>query len=674
MLAGFLGRATIIDGAALSLIWPAAGVATLWIGTGNRSTWVNDFLALALATFAVNALTGSPPAASLVFVVTNVIQVVAFLVLLRRWLPDLWGFGGTAPLLRLADLGRLTLAALLGSLLGASVGALGRTLVVGQTDLSSFIVWWGRNGVAVIVIVTLGILIGQPLSGTGSARTRIARIRAALRPRSWVHLLEGAALVGGSAGLFVLMFLDETGHPLAFLVLVMSVWAGIRFGPLTVTLHGIAMGATGVGFTLAGIGPFAVIEDPYYRALVAQTFVAMAVLTGLALAFSRAERDQANRDLLRERRAADDRARMLDAVLESMTEGILVVEEGGRILVRNRAARAFAELIGEPTDQIQPAENYGLQHSNGLPVTDEELPAVRALAGETVPPEDLHLRTEAAPEGRVLEVAARPLDSEDPDAPRRAMVNTRDVTVDREHRDTLASFAGVVAHDLSNPLSRIDGWAEALADEFEHGDVPPVVGQAMLTRIQAASEHMREFIADLMSYTIARDQSLHLGPVDLTAEARSLAELRTDAPSARSAPQVDVQEGLALWADRGLVRQLLDNLIGNAVKYVAPGVAPRISVTGRPLAEWLEIRVRDNGIGIPEYQREEIFESFHQAHGDGFGGTGLGLTICRRIVERHGGSIRVEAAPEGTGSTFVLVLPALVRTAAAAPVAAPHLV
>ena len=88
------------------------------------------------------------------------------------------------------------------------------------------------------------------------------------------------------------------------------------------------------------------------------------------------------------------------------------------------------------------------------------------------------------------------------------MVNLRDVTLDRQHRDTLASFAGVVAHDLFNPLSVVDGWTEALADEFEHGPVSPRSARRWSTGSSDAAAHMREFIADLMSYTIARDQSL----------------------------------------------------------------------------------------------------------------------------------------------------------------------
>ena len=125
---------------------------------------------------------------------------------------------------------------------------------------------------------------------------------------------------------------------------------------------------------------------------------------------------------------------------------------------------------------------------------------------------------------------------------------------------------------------------------------------------------------------------------------------------AENRPRITVAEGLRVWGDEVLLRQLLDNLIGNAVKYVAPGVRPEIEVTGHQSADELEVRVSDNGIGIPPDEREQIFDTFHRAHAQGYRGTGLGLSICRQIVERHGGSIRVEAAAGG-GSAFVITLP-----------------
>jgi len=649
---GFLGRVTVIDEGSLSLIWPAAGVAALWLASGSRQTWPGDFAALAVASVAVNVTTGAPLGAAIAFAVSNVLQIGLFTALARRWIDDVWGLGGSTPLHRVADLGRLVAVAVTASLAGAATGALGLWLTGAHFDLVSVLVWWGRNAVSLIVITVFGLLAGAPLFAARSPRELGRILLQSVHARTLARLVEAELLVAISVGLYAVIFGQRTAEPLAFLVLAVSVWAGLRFTPIAVMAHGLATGAAGLLFTLHGYGPFASIESPHYRALVAQVFIVTTVLTGLSLAFSRGERDDANRRLAVARRESDDRARLLEAILESMKEGLVVVEDGGRILVANSATQ---ELLGldEPHDRLRPAASYGLFHEDGTAVTDG--PGRRALEGEEIPPADFHLRVDTVPQGRVLEIGARPLAQQGPDDRALAMINIRDVTLDRQHRDTLASFAGVVAHDLFNPLTLVTGWAESLEEEFADGAVPAAVGLPMVERLRDAANHMRHVIGDLLAYTVARDQSLRPGPVDLTAEIRALAQLRADGPGA---PEFSVAPGMDVWGDPGLVRQLFDNLLGNAVKYVAPGVRPRVDVRGHRDRDWLEVRVTDNGIGIPEDHRELVFENFHRVDRDGYQGTGLGLAICRRIADRHGGSIHAEQGPDGLGTTFVVTLPA----------------
>jgi len=654
LLFGYLGRSTVIDQATVALIWPAGGVAALWLGSGSRQTWPGDLSALAIASFTVNATTGASAATSLAFMVSTLIQVCVYVFLARRWTEDVWGLGGSQPLERLNDLGRVVIASLVASFVGAVTGAAGLWLTTGGADLSGFPVWWGRNCVSLVVITALGLLAGPPLFAARSPRDLGRILFQSVRARTLARLFEAELLVACSFGLYVLIFSYHSAAPLSFLVLAVSVWAGLRFTPVVVMVHGVAMGLTGLLFTLHGTGPFASIESAPFRALAAQVFLATTVMTGLTLAFSRVERDHATRRLAHARREADERARLLSAVLESMSEGLVVVEDGGRVLVSNAASRSLLGL-DELRTELRPAAEYGLFHDDGTPLTDEQLPALLALAGEEVPPRDYHLRIDALPEGRVLEIGARPVHPQGADERPLAMVNIRDVTVDRQHRDALASFAGVVAHDLFNPLTIVTGWAEALEEEFTDGSVQPKVGMPMVARVHEAASHMRDVIGDLLAYTVARDQSLRPVAVDLTAEVRSLGLLRIDGPRH---PLITVAPDLRVWADAGLVRQLFDNLLGNAVKYVAPGVRPRVDVRGRRDGDWLEVRVTDNGIGIPEDQRELVFETFHRAHDSGYQGTGLGLAICRRIADRHGGSIHAEAGPDQIGTAFVIRLPA----------------
>jgi signal transduction histidine kinase len=651
---GYLGRITVIDHGSISLIWPAAGVAAVWVGSGTRQTWPGDLLALAVASFFVNFATGAPGVVSAAFLVSNVLQVCTYVVLIRRWSPDLWGLGGSVPLHRLADLGRIVAAAVLACLVGASTGAVALAATVGGVQLQSIVVWWGRNCVSLMVIALFCLLVGPPLSRTRSAGDVLRMLGEAVRPRTPAKVLEVVLLLSTSVALCAALFDQRAAEPLSFLLLVLSVWAGLRFSPIAVMAHGLSMGVAGLIFTLHGNGLFAGIESEHYRALVAQLFIATTVLTGLSLAFSRVERDTANRRLAAARREADERARLLGAVLESMNEGLLVLDEDGRVLVSNAATDRLLGTEGL-ADAARLAAERTLFHDDGTPLAAGELPALRVLAGDQVEPADYHLRADSVPEGRVLEIGARPLAPQDAEERPLAMMNIRDVTADRQHRDALASFAGVVAHDLFNPLTIVTGWTESLADEFSAGPVPGSVGLPMVARVHEAANHMRHVIGDLLSYTVARDQSLRPADVDLTAEVRALAQLRIDGPTA---PLITVAPGLRVWADAGLVRQLFDNLLGNAVKYVDPQVRPHVDVRGRRDGDWLEVRVSDNGIGIPEDQRELVFERFHRAHDTGYRGTGLGLAICRSIVDRHGGSIHAEAGPGGNGTTFVLRLPA----------------
>jgi signal transduction histidine kinase len=651
---GFLGRLTVIDETSLSLIWPAAGVAALWLATGDRRTWPTDFAALAVASFGVNVATGASVIAGVAFAGSNVLQVAIFVLLTRRWTSDVWGLGGAVPLHRLGDLGRIVGISVLACLAGSLTGAL--ALWVTQVDFPaiSVLVWWGRNAVSMMVLAVFGLVAGPPLFAATSLRDLGRILYDAARARSLGRLLETELLVATSVVLYLAIFAERTAEPLSFLVLSVSIWAGLRFSPSAVMVHGLAIGAAGLVFTLNGVGPLAEIQSPHFRAMVAQLFMATTVLTGLSLAFSRVERDQATGRLGQARRESDERARLLRAVLDSMNEGLVVVEEGGRIVLTNAATPTLLG-IDDLHRRLRPAAAYRLFHADGTPLSDEDLPGLRTLDGEAVPPADFHLRAETVPQGRVLEIGVEPLPQLNPDDRPLAMINIRDVTLDRQHRDALASFAGVVAHDLFNPLTVVSGWAETLEEGFAAGPVSPADGLPMVRHLQDAANHMRHVIGDLLAYTVARDQSLRPGPVDLTAEIRSLARLREEGPEP---PVISVAPAMQVWADPGLVRQLFDNLLGNAVKYVAPGVTPRVDVRAHRDHDWLEVRVTDNGIGIPDDQRELVFESFHRVHSDGYQGTGLGLAICRRIADRHGGSIQAEQGPDGLGTTFVVRLPA----------------
>ena len=255
---------------------------------------------------------------------------------------------------------------------------------------------------------------------------------------------------------------------------------------------------------------------------------------------------------------------------------------------------------------------------------------------------------------RVVTVSAIPLPHDDLQDRTRALVLIRDTTNEHANREELAAFAGVVAHDLRNPLAAIDGWTEMIADELDAGVLDAQLAREFVSRVRSSSRRMRELIRDLLAHATSGARDLAVARVDVTAMVEEIA-IGRQAAGASSAPS---------WCrrcsgDPVLVRQVLDNLIGNALKYVAPGEEPKIAVRGhRSDDQLVTIEVVDHGIGIPDDDRERIFDEFHRAHYREYEGSGLGLSIVRRIVTRHGGTIEALPNPVGQGSVFRFTLPA----------------
>ncbi|WP_157441716.1 sensor histidine kinase [Actinoplanes awajinensis] len=233
----------------------------------------------------------------------------------------------------------------------------------------------------------------------------------------------------------------------------------------------------------------------------------------------------------------------------------------------------------------------------------------------------------------------------------------------RRREAELVGFAGVIAHDLRNPLARIAGYTDFLREEAaryleeDHREY--------LERVHVCEQQMTVLLDDLLEYATADNRPLQARPVDLHALVEQVVRDRQESPGAREATVI-VGALPTVDGDPTLLQQLFDNLIGNAVKYTPAGRAPFVRIGSRPEPgdRW-RIEVSDNGIGIPEEQRESVFDAFTRAGGsEGFPGTGLGLAIVHRIVERHHGAIGVDPNPD-QGSCFWIVIPAASATVAA---------
>jgi PAS domain S-box-containing protein len=228
----------------------------------------------------------------------------------------------------------------------------------------------------------------------------------------------------------------------------------------------------------------------------------------------------------------------------------------------------------------------------------------------------------------------------------------------------LEEFASVASHDLQEPLRKIQSFGDQLYSRY--AAVLGVQGREDLGRIQAAASRMRRLIDDLLSFARITSNAKAFRPVDLEQVAREVVadlEGRIEQTGAR----VDVGNLPVIDAEPTQMRQLFQNLIGNGLKFHRADLPPVVTVRAEPpspasATPSCRIIVEDNGIGFDEKHRDRIFKLFERLHGRSeYEGTGMGLAICRKIVEWHGGSITAYSAP-GQGATFVVSMPSQQKT------------
>jgi PAS domain S-box-containing protein len=229
----------------------------------------------------------------------------------------------------------------------------------------------------------------------------------------------------------------------------------------------------------------------------------------------------------------------------------------------------------------------------------------------------------------------------------------------------LEEFASVASHDLQEPLRKIQSFVGYLRDE--QADTLNAEGRAYLDRIENAASRMKTLVADLLEISRLSSKGKPFIPVDLSeVVAGVLSDL--EARLAQTNGRVEILELPTIDSDPVQMRQLLQNLIGNALKFHRKDATPLVQVSaeiidgqdanGRPAPGGAcRIYVTDNGIGFDEKYLDRVFTIFQRLHGRGeYEGTGIGLAICRKIVERHGGTITARSKL-GEGTTFIVSMP-----------------
>jgi light-regulated signal transduction histidine kinase (bacteriophytochrome) len=240
-------------------------------------------------------------------------------------------------------------------------------------------------------------------------------------------------------------------------------------------------------------------------------------------------------------------------------------------------------------------------------------------------------------------------------------VEERTAELARSNRE-LQDFASIASHDLQEPLRKVQAFGNLLVEK--HSECLDNEGRDYLARMKSAAARMQGLIDSLLDYSRVTSRAMPFSEVDLNeaaGEALSNLEIRIKETGGR----VEVGGLPFIVADRSQIVQLFQNLIGNGLKFHKESEPPHVKVHARPEKraksggnDFLEITVEDNGIGFDEARVDRIFEPFQRLHGRSspYSGTGMGLAICRKIVERHGGTITAKSTV-GKGSAFIITLP-----------------
>lgn len=223
-----------------------------------------------------------------------------------------------------------------------------------------------------------------------------------------------------------------------------------------------------------------------------------------------------------------------------------------------------------------------------------------------------------------------------------------------QSNEELEHFASIAAHDLQEPLRKIRAFADRLVTKY--AQLIPADGRDYLERMQSGASRMQNLIDDLLTYSRVRTKKNPYVNVDLK---QTLADVISDLeiPIEQSGAKISVSELPVIQADVSQMHQLFMNLVSNALKFRKSDRPTEIKVESEVHGAACRIKVKDNGIGFEEKYLDRIFNIFQRLHGRGeYPGTGVGLAVCRRIAERHGGSITATSTPD-QGSTFIVNLP-----------------
>ncbi|HDQ39609.1 MAG TPA: HAMP domain-containing protein [Desulfonatronum sp.] len=342
-------------------------------------------------------------------------------------------------------------------------------------------------------------------------------------------------------------------------------------------------------------------------------------------------------------KAMREQKAQLEALFNGLSEGVLTVDQQGRILSVNPAFMRFFPMV---------------QHMEGKTIIEATLEpdlaaaVQRILESRSQQEESLLL---SRPGGRELEAKINIY--RDPSENLRCVVVVQDVSLPRRMEKIRRDFVANVSHELRTPLTSIKGYTETLL-----GDPPPEpeTARTFLNVIHKNAGHMASMVTDLLKLAKLESEA-PLGPLQIVdahislEEALDICSPLADAKSVLLEKQLD-QQKINVFGDKNQLTQVFQNIVENAIRF-SPARG-KITIAVRPQGEFVVFSITDQGPGIPREHQDRLFERFYRqdsARSEGNGGTGLGLAICKHIIRNHEGRIWVESVP-GEGATFLFTL------------------
>ncbi|WP_433933055.1 ATP-binding protein [Sorangium cellulosum] len=541
-------------------------------------------------------------------------------------------------------------------------------------------------------------ILGRLLSPAAGVISLLARERGLSVPGKGYSLavrlvILGACLAIAPTSWMAAMVLGETAVParpglnltLAIFSMVAVTWAPVCAGFLAGALAGPFQQVAAVIQTIVQRGEVDRLEriPVYFKDEIG------ALAGGVNAMVDRLEESSRRmRSYLAERERllqdAAQRAAQLGAVLDNLVEGVFACDRQGRLTMLNASGLRLLGLsgrsgqVGRMVEEVMDLSR--MRHTDGRPFTRDELPMVRALAGETIVQEEQVLANGRAGRDVFLRTSAAPIRSEN-GAILGAVTVARDVTELMELDLVKDQFIRVGAHELKTPVAIMKGYALAL---LRNTNDLPAPRRKMLEAIDRGADRINRIVDDLLAISQVSLDVLHVSEEDV--DLKELVKQAVDCV-AKSASRhrvrlsVDAERPTVVRADPERLRQVLASLLDNAVKYSPDGgdidvrvaVAERAPASSQSLCDAAlfsqrhgsspgfeaVVSVRDQGVGIPAHKQARIFERFFRAHTDtrhDYGGMGIGLFLAKDMIARHGGRMWFESE-EDKGSTFYFTVP-----------------